>query len=469
MARGKREEALQFAAENRQQHLAELIEFLKIPSVSTQAKRAADMARAAEWLADGLGAAGLEQARVIETRRHPLVYAEWLHAGSRAPTLLVYGHYDVQPAEPLDAWRSPPFEPIVRDDYLYARGVADDKGQLYIHVKAVEAYLRAGNSLPVNVKFILEGEEEVGGSSLTQFVENETRLLEADVAVLSDTAMIGPGQPAIIYGLRGMCYMLVDIRGPSRDIHSGSYGGAVNNPLNVLSRAIARLQDETGQVLIPGFYDDVRPLTDAEREVLAAVPLDEEEWLERTGAPAAWGEPGYTLMERTVARPTLDVNGLIGGYTGDGSKTIIPSMAHAKVSMRLVPDQDPREIERLFRSYVQEVVPSSVRVKMTNLGAVHPSIIDYDTDAVHSAMEAYTTVFGRAPALRRAGGSIPVVGDFKKHLGIETVMMGFGLPGDRIHSPNERFYLPNFYQGIETVIHFLAEYGQRFRRQEGGG
>lgn len=469
MARGKREEALQFAARRRQQHLAELIEFLKIRSVSTQEQRASDVARAATWLAGALHDAGLEKARVIETRRHPLVYAEWLGAGSQAPTLLVYGHYDVQPADPLDAWHSPPFDPVVRDDYLYARGVADDKGQLYIHVKAVEAYLQTGQSLPVNIKFILEGEEEVGGSNLTQFVENEGKLLEADVAVLSDTAMIGPGQPAIIYGLRGMCYMLVDISGPARDVHSGSYGGAINNPLNVLSRVIARLQDEAGQILIPGFYDDVRPLSDSERKLLADVPLDEEEWLQRTGAPAAWGEADYTLMERTVARPTLDVNGMVGGYTGDGSKTIIPGKAHAKISMRLVPDQDPRRIERLFRNYVEEVVPPSVRVEMRNVGAVYPAIIDHDTDAVRSAMEAYTTVFGRTPALRRAGGSIPVVGDFKKYLGIETVMMGFGLPGDRIHSPNERFFLPNFYQGIETVIHFLAEFGQRFHRQKGGG
>jgi len=452
---------LQYGTQYQERFLQELLAFLRIPSVSTQADHKEDMVRAAEWLADAMSEAGLENVRLISTERHPLVYGDWLHAGEGAPTVLIYGHYDVQPAEPLDLWESPPFEPEIRDEHVYARGAADDKGQLYIHVKAVEAWLQSAGRLPVNVKFMMEGEEESGGQSLAAFIPRETEMLDADVALISDTAMLGRGRPAIVYGLRGICYMFLDVTGPTRDLHSGAYGGGINNPLNVLGHLIAKLKDERGHVLIPGFYDDVRPLSDEEREVLSRFPLDEAEWLAETGAPAVWGEPHYTLVERLGARPTLDVHGIIGGYTGEGAKTVLPSSVHAKISMRLVPDQDPRTIEKLFRSYVESVTPPSVRVKIQARGGSPAVLTDYDTPAIQAAMHALEEVFSEEPVLMRSGGSIPVVGLFQEHLGVETVLMGFSLPDARIHSPNERFYLQNFFDGIEAVVRFYATYARR--------
>ncbi len=456
--------ALEYSMEHQEQFLEELLTFLRIPSVSTQPDHKEDMVRAAEWLADAMNAAGLENVRVVSTDRHPLVYGDWLHAGEEAPTVLIYGHYDVQPPEPLDKWESPPFEPEIRDDHIYARGAADDKGQLYIHVKAVEAWLQTAGRLPVNVKFIMEGEEESGGQSLAAFIPRETEMLAADVALISDTAMLGKGQPAVVYGLRGICYMFMNVTGPTRDLHSGAYGGGINNPLNVLGHIIAKLKDERGHVLIPGFYDEVRPLSDEEREILSRFPLDEEEWLAETGAPDVWGEPHYTLVERLGARPTLDVHGIIGGYTGEGAKTVLPSSVHAKISMRLVPDQDPRTIEKLFRSYVDSIAPPSVRVKIQSRGGSPAVLTDYNTPAIQAAMRALADVFGEETVLMRSGGSIPVVGLFQRHLGVETVLMGFSLPDARIHSPNERFYLPNFFHGIEAAVRFYATYA---RRQEG--
>uniref|UniRef100_UPI0035B2B59B dipeptidase n=1 Tax=Promineifilum sp. TaxID=2664178 RepID=UPI0035B2B59B len=408
------------------------------------------------WLARHMEAAGLENVRVIETEHHPLVYADWLHAGPAAPTVLIYGHYDVQPADPLDKWLSPPFQPEVREEYLYARGAADDKGQVYIHVKAVESYLRTAGRLPVNVKFIVEGEEEIGSANLHRFIPDQRDLLAADSALISDTAMLGPGQPALVYGLRGNCYVLLDITGPTRDLHSGTFGGSINNPLNALGHLIARLKDERGHVLIPGFYDRVRPLTLEEREMLAGFPLDADKWLRESGAPELWGEPEYTLAERIGARPTLDLTGLIGGYTGPGAKTVLPSTAHAKISMRLVPDQNPAEIATLFEQFVRAVLPPSVTAEVHLSGGSRAVLIDRDTPPMRAAAAAYEAAFGRAPVFMREGGSIPVVGQFQNDLGLPAVLMGFGLPGDRIHSPNERFYLPNFYQGIETSIRYLT-------------
>lgn len=447
---------LQYAHTHLNRHMAELLDFLRIPSISTQPERTPDVHRAADWLAESLRHAGLEHVQVIATQRHPLVYADWLHAGPEKPTVLIYGHYDVQPAEPLALWHTPPFEPVVIDDYIYARGAADDKGQAYIHVKAVEAFLQGSGRLPVNVKFIMEGEEESGGESLAAFVPQQTALLAADVAVISDTAMVSKDVPAIVYGLRGMCYILMDLTGPGRDLHSGGFGGGINNPINALGHLLARLKDEEGHILIPGFYDKVRPLSAEERAVLAKFPLDEAAWLAETGAAAAWGEPEYTLVERLGARPTLDVNGVIGGYTGPGSKTVLPSTVHAKISMRLVPDQDPLEVRDLFCRYVESLLPPSIKVTFTFRGGAPASITDYNTPAVKAAERAYATVFGREPVLMREGGSIPVVGLFQQHLGVETVLMGFGLPDDKIHAPNERFYVPNYVRGIQTVIHFLA-------------
>ncbi|MAT98074.1 MAG: peptidase M20 [Anaerolineaceae bacterium] len=442
------------ARKNQAAYLAELIDFLRIPSISTQPERKGETAVAAQWLADKLAQAGLENVEIIPTQRHPLVYADWLHAGD-APTVLIYGHYDVQPAEPLELWESPPFEPTVRDDFLYARGSSDDKGQVFVHVKAVEAILKNNGRLPVNVKFIVEGEEESGGESLAAFIPHNKEKLAADIALVSDTAMVSAQQPAIVYGLRGLCYAFIDITGPKRDLHSGSFGGGVNNPLNVLGHIIAKLKDEDGRILIPGFYDRVRPLSEQEREILAQFPLDETAWLAETGAPEPWGEPEYTLVERLGARPTLDVHGIIGGYTGEGGKTVLPSMVHAKLSMRLVPDQEPGEIGRLLKEYIAELTPSSVQVEVSVGHGAPASITDFNIPAMQAAAKAYETAFGQEPVFMREGGSIPVVSQFQSELGLETVLMGFGLPSDQIHAPNERFYLPNFYRGIETSIHFL--------------
>jgi acetylornithine deacetylase/succinyl-diaminopimelate desuccinylase-like protein len=399
--------------------------------------------------------------QIIETAGHPLVYADWLHAGAAAPTVLIYGHYDVQPAEPFELWHTPPFDPVILDNYLYARGASDDKGQAFIHVKAVQAHLQANGRLPVNVKFIMEGEEECGGAGLHAFIPQNKELLKADVALVSDTAMIAKDQPSIVYGLRGMCYLLMDIIGPTRDLHSGSFGGGIDNPLNVLGHIIAKLKDENGRVLIPGFYDNVRPLSPEERAALAQYTINEHAWLAETGAPQAWGEPEYTLIERLGARPTLDVHGIIGGYTGPGGKTVLPSTVHCKLSMRLVPDQDPQHIAAAFHQYVQAIAPPTVTVNITGVSGAPATITDMNIPAMKAAVSAYTQTYGKAPIFMREGGSIPVVGQFQEHLGLETVLMGFGLPDDKIHAPNERFYLPNLYLGIETSIRFLEELGRQ--------
>ena len=448
--------ALQYAARQHASHLEELFAFLRLASVSTDPAYAAPTAAAADWLAERLAAAGLENVRVIPTTRHPLVYADWLHAGPDAPTVLIYGHYDVQPVDPLELWDTPPFEPQARDDYVYARGAADDKGQVYIHVKAAEAYLRTAGRLPLNVKFLIEGEEEIGSANLRAFIPQNRELLAADSALISDSAIVGPDQPALVYSLRGNCHVQLKLTGPARDLHSGTYGGSINNPLNALGHLLAKLKNEFGHIMIPGFYDRVRPLSLEKRELLAAFPLSEADWLAQTGAPALWGEPEYTLVERIGARPTLDVTGMWGGYIGEGAKTVLPSAAHAKVSMRLVPDQDPAEIAALFEKFVREVLPPSVSVEMRLGGMSRAALIDRDTAPMRAAAAAYETTFGRPPVFMREGGSIPVVSDFEGQLGLPTVLMGFGLPGDRIHSPNERFYLPNFHKGIETSIHYLA-------------
>ena len=450
----------QYADEHQPDFLNELIDFLRIPSISTQPEHDADVRAAAEWTVAALTNAGLENTRLIDTPRHPLVYGDWLHAGPDAPTVLVYGHYDVQPPDPLELWDSPPFEPVVRDGYLYARGSADDKGQLYVHVKAVQALLQTTGKLPLNVKFLIEGEEESGGQSLRAFIPENKAFLAADTALVSDTHILGPEKPALVYGLRGNCYILMDLSGPARDLHSGSYGGGINNPINALAHVIARLKDESGHITIPGFYDRVRPLNAEERELLGRLPLDEEKWLAETGAPAIWGENEYSLAERISARPTLDVTGIIGGYTGPGAKTVLPSTVHAKISMRLVPDQSPDEIANLFMEYVQSLLPPSILAQFKYIVASAASISDRTTPAMQAAALAYEAAFGAAPVYMREGGSIPVVGQFQEFLGLETVLMGFGLEDDRIHSPNERYFLRNFSRGIQASIAFMEAYGR---------
>lgn len=454
------EKALAYAQSHKEANLNELKELLRIPSVSTQPERKDDVTAAANFVAHALQKVGLEHVQIFPTPLHPIVYGDWLHAGADKPTVLIYGHYDVQPAEPFEAWLSPPFEPTIRDNYLVARGSADDKGQVHLNLKAVEAYLQSSGSLPVNVKFLIEGEEEIGGPSLATFIPDHKELLQADVALISDTAMISPSQPAIVYGLRGLHVFFLDVTGPDHDLHSGTYGGVVNNPINTLCHIISQLKDAEGRVLIPGFYDRVRPLSDEERGLLAQYPRDEARVRQETNAPQVWGEADFTVNERMGARPTLDVNGIIGGYTDAGTKNIIPSSVHAKLSIRLVPDQDPDEIAQLVQQYVAKIAPPSVTVQVTPRGGAPASITDYSVPAMQAARQVLAEVFGNEPILIREGGSIPVVGQFQQFLGIESLLMGFGLPDDRIHSPNERFYLPNYERGIETVIRFLAAYGE---------
>ncbi len=453
-------DTLAYARQNQERFLEELKEFLRIPSVSTQPERESDIQAAAVWLRDRFMAAGFTCADVMPTGGHPVVYAEWMTAGPDAPTVLVYGHYDVQPPDPLDEWESPPFEPTVRGDSLVARGASDDKGQLYIHVKAAEAFRHTMGAPPVNLKFLIEGEEEIGSPSFAPFVHAHRDLLAADVALISDTHILGEHQPSIVYALRGLAYLEIEVTGPSYDLHSGIYGGAVNNPINELCRMISRLQASDGDVLIPGFYDRVRDLSPGERQDLAKIPFDREAWLEEAGVATDWGEPDYTIIERASARPTLDVNGIWGGYIEPGAKTVLPSQACAKISMRLVPDQDPREIGRLVADYLQSIAPPSVLVKVKELHGGEGAIVDRDSAAMRAAFKAYSETFGVDPVFVREGGSIPVVAMFQRELGIETVLMGFGLPDDRLHSPNEKLHIPNFHRGIETVIRFLGAFGE---------
>ncbi len=446
---------LAYARANRDRSLKELQEFLGIPSVSTQAQHKPDIERAATWLVDQLLAAGFPRAQVLPTPGHPMVLAEWLAAGPGAPTVLVYGHYDVQPPDPLEEWTTPPFEPTLVGDDLFARGASDDKGQLYIHIKAAEAFKETLGSPPVNIKCLFEGEEEIGSPNLEPFIRQHAGQLAADVAVVSDTHILGKDRPSIVYGLRGLAYVEVEVTGPDHDLHSGTYGGAVHNPLNALCSMIAKLQNQNGTITIPGFYDKVRPLSPEERAEQARVPFNREAWLQEAGVKSDWGEPDYTIVERTTARPTLDVNGIWGGYIEPGSKTVLPSKASAKISMRLVPDQEPAEICGLIRSYLTEIAPPTVQVQVRDLSGGEGAIVRRDSPAMQAAYRAYAESFGQEPVFVRLGGSIPVVATFQKVLGIETILMGFGLPDDRLHSPNEKFHLPNFYRGIETVLRFM--------------
>jgi acetylornithine deacetylase/succinyl-diaminopimelate desuccinylase-like protein len=449
---------------DRDRYLAELKDYLRIPSVSADPAHRGDVRRAAGFVRDRLEAAGVGAELLERGDGNPLVYGEWTGAPGR-PTVLFYGHYDVQPPDPLDEWRNPPFEPTVEGERLVARGATDDKGQSYCHVKAVEAILAERGTLPVNVKFLIEGEEEVGGATIEAFVrEDAGSRLACDAVVVSDSSMYAPGQPSLIYGLKGLAYLEIRVQGPDRDVHSGTYGGAVRNPANALAWIISRLRDEaTGRVLIPGFYDDVRELADWEREEFAALPFDEAAYARDLGIPETAGEEGFTTRERAWARPTLDVNGLWGGYQGEGGKTIIPARAGAKVSMRLVPDQRPDEISRRATEYVREVAPPGVRVEVLDLHHAQPTLIDARGPMVEAAMAALEAEWGRRPVRVRDGGSIPIVATFADVLEVPVLLMGFGLDDDRLHSPNEKFDIPHFFGGIHTVARFLDLAG------DGGG
>jgi acetylornithine deacetylase/succinyl-diaminopimelate desuccinylase-like protein len=451
------EQALNYALAHQEAQLEELKAFVSIPSISAQPQHKEDMIRAAKWLTAHLLSIGMQRAQVMPTAGHPVVYGEWLGAGKKKPTVLIYGHYDVQPADPFELWLSDPFNPEVRGQNLYGRGTSDDKGPLFAHIKAVEAYLKTAGKLPVNVKFIMEGEEEVGSPSLDPFIEANEKLLAANAVLISDTSIPGPDLPALTYALRGLCYLEVEVIGPQRDLHSGAFGGAVYNPIQALSEIIAGMKDAHGHITIPGFYDSVRPLSKAERRVMAEAPFDEAEFRNDAGIPSTWGEEGFTVLEQITARPTLDCNGIWGGYTGEGSKTVLPSKATAKISMRLVPDQDPEEIYKLVRAHVLRVAPPQVKVTVRSLHGGKPAIVDIDGRELKAAATAMERAFGRKPVYIREGGSIPVVTTFKRVLGIPSVLMGLGLPDDNLHSPNEKFYLPNFYRGIQASIHFMDE------------
>ena len=448
-------DALQYARQHRQQHLAELKQVLTIPSISAQPGHRPDIQRAADWMAEHLSRMGLTTA-VHPTAGHPIVLAEWSGAGADRPTVLIYGHYDVQPVDQLDLWRSNPFEPTVRGDDLFARGASDDKGQVFAHMKAVESYLKTAGRLPLNVKFIIEGEEEIGGPSLDAFIDKHAAELRADVALVSDSHMLRPDLPAIQYGLRGLAYLEVEVTGPSTDLHSGVYGGAVYNPAQALAEMVASLKDRDGRITVPGFYDAVRPIDDEERRTLAAVPFSDEQFKREAGVQQTWGERGYSVIEQVTARPTLEVNGLWGGYIGEGGKTVLPSKAYAKISCRLVADQDHREIGRLVSEHLQRIAPPQVSVKTTVLHGGQGILLDRHSPAMQAAALALEKAFGAKPVFMREGGSIPVVAAFKDMLGIDTVLMGFGLSDDNLHAPNEKFHLPNFHRGIEASIHFLS-------------
>lgn len=447
---------LRYLGEHRERHVQELEEFLRIPSVSAKSEHRPDMLRAADWLVARMLDAGLEKAEKIETAGHPVVVGEWRGAPG-APTILVYGHYDVQPPEPLDEWTSPPFEPTRRDGNLYARGSVDDKGQLYLHLKAVEAHIATHGGLPVNVVFLIEGEEEIGSPNLTAFLEENRQRFACDAVLISDTTMFAPGIPSITVGLRGLAYMEVRVRGARSDLHSGSYGGAVANPANALGEIISRLKDADGRIVIPGFYDRVRELTAAEREAIAALPYDEEVLREEVGVDVLPGEAGFSVLERIWARPTLDVNGLLSGYTGEGAKTVLPGRAMAKISMRLVPDQDYREIEQRFREYVLSIAPPGVEVEVEALHGGQPWRADPAEPIFEAASRALAGAFGRPPVFVREGGSIPIVHAFQKTLSAPVVLLGFGLPGENAHAPNEWFSLDSYARGTEAIARLYDE------------
>jgi acetylornithine deacetylase/succinyl-diaminopimelate desuccinylase-like protein len=450
--------ALEWAADNASRFEEELCELLRIPSVSTQPEHAGDCKAAATWLANRMTRAGLEHAAVMPTGGHPIVYADWLHAGDQAPTVLVYGHYDVQPPEPLDEWNRPPFEPErPGDGNVYARGAADDKGQLFVHIASVEACLNATGSLPVNIKFFLEGEEESGSEHLDAYIEREADRLRADACLISDSHMPAPGQPALVASLRGMAYCEVTVSGPAFDLHSGTYGGAVRNPAEALARMIAACKDDSGHILIPGFYDGVSELDASERASLAA-SYDADAFLDETGVPAPWGEQGYSVPEQTGSRPTLEVNGIVSGYTGEGAKTVLPARAMAKVSMRLVDGQRWQHIGERFAQFMRDVAPPEVTVDVQTLHGGDPCTCDPSIPAMCAAKAALVGTFGKEPVHMRVGGSIPVVASIDKFLDIPTVLMGFGLPDDRLHSPNEKMSLDQFHLGIATSIRFWNEY-----------
>lgn len=451
------EEVISYIKNNKDQYIEELKEFLRIPSISTLPENKDDIQRAAQFVADKLNAAGMSRVEIFKTEGHPLVYGEWLGAPGK-PTVLIYGHYDVQPVDPVDLWHSPPFDPVIKDGKIYARGATDDKGQMFMHVKSVEAYFKTEGSLPLNVKFLIEGEEEIGSSSLESFINLNTELLKCDTVLVSDTSLYAPGVPTLTYGLRGLCYMEVEVTGPNRDLHSGTFGGAVANPINILAAMIAKLQDKDGRITIPGFYDDVLKLSKKERENFKALKFSEKQFAKELGVAELKGEKGYTTLERTWARPTLDCNGIFGGFTGKGAKTVLPGKATAKISMRLVPNQEPKKISKLFTKYIHQITPKSVKVKVSDLHGGLPAMTPLEDHSIQAASKAIGKAFGKKTVFMREGGSIPIITVFQKKLKAPAVLMGLGLNTENLHSPNEHFDLNHYQLGIMSSAYFLKEY-----------
>jgi acetylornithine deacetylase/succinyl-diaminopimelate desuccinylase-like protein len=448
-----------FVKNNQDRFLAELKEFVRIPSISTLPEHRPDIDRAAEFVAGHLRNVGMENVETILTEKHPLIYADWMHAPGK-PTVLCYGHYDVQPADPLELWTSPPFEPTERNGNLYARGTADDKGQMYMHIKAIEALRAVNGRLPINVKFLVEGEEEVGGASIAKYVAGNPEKLRADVALVSDTAMYAEGMPTLCIGLRGLIYMEVAATGPMRDLHSGLYGGAAPNAVFGLIELLAKAKDAGGTIQIPGIYDDVDEPAAAELESWARLQFKETEFLAKeVGSTQLTGEAGRSVLERVWSRPTFEVHGIAGGFIAAGAKTVIPATATAKVSIRLVPRQDPDRVVAAFREWVRANTPSGIQTEVRVLSASPGLVVNPEHPAIQVAARAFSDIFGKPTVFIRSGGSIPIVGDFANHLGIPTILMGFGLPDDGLHSPNEKYKLQNYYMGIMTIAHFFEQYG----------
>jgi len=444
---------------NNNRYISELKDFLRIPSISTTPKHKKDMIKSADFVAKKLKEAGIQKVKVIKTKGNPLVYAEWLGAPGK-PTVLIYGHYDVQPVDPLELWDTPPFDPTVKNGKIYARGATDDKGQIFMHIKSVEAFLKTAGKLPLNIKFLIEGEEEIGSRNLQNFVNKNSKLLKCDAILISDTALFGPGIPTITYGLRGIAYMEIEVTGPNRDLHSGTFGGAVANPINILAGMISKLMNKDGYITIPGFYDDVIRITKSEKENIKKLKFSEKNYAKILGVKELKGEKFYSTLERTWIRPTLDCNGIIGGFTDKGAKTVLPSKVTAKISMRLVPNQDPKKIAKLFTRYVKQITPKSVAVKVNELHGGYPIVVSLNDKATIAASKAIARAFGKKTVFMREGGSIPIVITFAKKLKASPVLMGLGLNTENLHSPNEHFNLNHFHLGILSSAYFFDEFSK---------
>ena len=453
------EQVVKYIKDNRERYIEELKDYIRIPSISTLKSNIPDIKKCSKFVADNLKNAGMKKVKIIPTAGHPLVYAEWMGAPGK-PTVLVYGHYDVQPVDPVELWKNPPFEPVIKSGKIWARGADDNKGQNFIHIKSVEAYLKTTGKLPLNVKFLIEGEEEIGSENLELFLKKNKKLLKCDSVLISDTSMYAPGIPTINYGLRGLCYMEIEVTGPDRDLHSGSFGGGIANPINELAKIISKLQNSDGKITIPGFYKDVIKLSPIERANYKKLKYSDKALMKEFNVKELQGEKGYTTLERMSGRPTLDCNGIVGGFIEEGAKTVLPSKASAKISMRLVPDQDPKTISKLFTKYVKSLAPKSIKVEIKDLHGGFPIVMSLDDKAITAASKAVSKAFGKKTVFTREGGSIPIVVDFAKQLNAPVVLMGFGLETDNIHSPNEHFNLKNFELGMLSSVYFFEEFSK---------